>query len=227
MSREHFLPKDDPGKCAWVTNFAAKMAVHGPLTGFSVIELTGIANDAAYFVWLCDCQNRYKSRAATWTAFKNLMRDTEGAPDDGPPAAPVLEPMPDPVAPGIFRRMLRHVGRIKKHPNYTEALGADLDIIGAEQVFDPATAQPAIQLRLSAGHPEVLWSKGPFDGVEIEVDRGGGWVFLAVDTVPDYVDTAPLPAAGQGATWRYRAIYRLGDERTGQWSNVAVIAVMG
>ena len=45
--------------------------------------------------------------------------------------------------------------------------------------------------------------------------------------MPDYTDTAPLPAAGESALWRYRAIYRLGDERIGQWSNIAVTSVMG
>ena len=74
----------------------------------------------------------------------------------------------------------------------------------------------------------MKWTKGGFDALEIWVDRGTGtFSYLANDTVPDYLDTAPLPAAGQSATWRYRAIYRLGDERVGQWSNVAVIAVMG
>jgi hypothetical protein len=59
------------------------------------------------------------------------------------------------------------------------------------------------------------------------VDRGSGFVFLAIDTVPDYLDTAALPAAGASAAWKYRAIYRLSDERVGQWSNVASISVMG
>ena len=35
-----------------------------------------------------------------------------------------------------------------------------------------------------------------------------GFVFLAIDTVPDYNDTAPLPPAGQSALWKYMAIYR-------------------
>ena len=51
MRRDHYLPKDDPGKVTWSSNFAAKMATHGPLTGFTVIELTGITEDAAYFAW--------------------------------------------------------------------------------------------------------------------------------------------------------------------------------
>ena len=61
------------------------------------------------------------------------------------------------------------------------------------------------------------------------VDRGDGkgFVFLAVDTVPDYTDTAAMPPAGQSALWKYKAIYLQGDDRVGQWSDVVSIPVAG
>ena len=66
------------------------------------------------------------------------------------------------------------------------------------------------------------------DSVEIWVDRGSGtFAFLALDSQPDYRDTAPLPAPGLGAVWRYKAIYRLHDDQVGQWSDVASMSVMG
>ena len=45
-----------------------------------------------------------------------------------------------------------------------------------------------------------------------------------MDTTPNYADTAPLPPAGQGALWKYKAIYRQGDQRVRQWSDVERIA---
>ena len=45
--------------------------------------------------------------------------------------------------------------------------------------------------------------------------------------MPDYLDTAALPAAGTSAVWKYKAIYRLNDEQVGQWSDIASISVMG
>jgi len=45
--------------------------------------------------------------------------------------------------------------------------------------------------------------------------------------VPDYLDTAGLPPAGQSAAWKYRAIYLLDDQPVGQWSDPVSIAVMG
>ena len=127
----------------------------------------------------------------------------------------------------LLPELLSKITRIKAHPGYTEAIGQDLNIIGAEQTVDTGNAKPALKLELAAGHPNVKWPKGAFDAVEIWVDRGAGSSFLAIDTVPDYLDTAPLPAPGASAVWKYKAIYRLNDTQVGQWSDVVSIAVQG
>jgi hypothetical protein len=55
----------------------------------------------------------------------------------------------------------------------------------------------------------------------------GTFNFPALDTIPDYLGTTALPAPGASAVWKYKAIYRLGDEQVGQWSDEARISVMG
>ena len=66
--------------------------------------------------------------------------------------------------------------------------------------------KPILNLTLQAGHPNVGWSKSGMDGIEIWVDRDTGtFAFLTIDTVPDYLDTFALPAAGASAVWRYKA----------------------
>ena len=37
----------------------------------------------------------------------------------------------------------------------------------------------------------------------------------------------PSATAGQSALWKYKAIYRQGDDRVGQWSDVVSILVAG
>jgi hypothetical protein len=71
------------------------------------------------------------------------------------------------------------------------------------------------------------WTKARMECLCIEVGWGQGWQFLAVDSMPDYLDTTPLPPVGQSAVWKYRAIYLLDDQPTGQWSDPVSIAVMG
>ncbi|MCX6872808.1 MAG: hypothetical protein NTW21_03225 [Verrucomicrobia bacterium] len=57
------------------------------------------------------------------------------------------------------------------------------------------------------------------------LDRGDGkgYTLLAYDSTPGYADTTPLPATP--AKWKYKAIYRVGDERVGLWSAEVSIAV--
>ena len=63
------------------------------------------------------------------------------------------------------------------------------------------------------------------DLCELQVDRGQGWQLLAMDTTPNYTDTAPFPATP--TKWKYRAIYRVGDAQVGVWSGVVEIVVGG
>ena len=59
--------------------------------------------------------------------------------------------------------------------------------------------------------------------LEIEVDRGSGFQFLTIDTTPNYTDTTALPATAQ--KWTYRAIFRDGEGRDGQWSALVSITL--
>jgi hypothetical protein len=77
---------------------------------------------------------------------------------------------------------------------------------------------------VTGGRVRVGWTRGKADSLEVHVDRDGkGFVFLAVDSVPDYIDTEALPSTP--AVWKYKAIYRKADERIGQWSLVVSVPV--
>ena len=61
--------------------------------------------------------------------------------------------------------------------------------------------------------------------LENQADRGAGWTPLAFDTTPNYIDTAPFPAAP--AKWKYKAIYHAGDQQVGLWSAEASVMLGG
>ncbi|HEV2804632.1 MAG TPA: hypothetical protein VGW57_06865 [Chthoniobacterales bacterium] len=111
-------------------------------------------------------------------------------------------------------------------------IGQSLGIEGSQQTGpDYATLQPHLDVSISG--TQVLlgldWSgyRDYLDLCEIQVDRGAGagFVALAFDTTPGYTDTQPFPAAP--VKWTYRAIYRVGDSRVGQWSNPVSVTVGG
>jgi len=226
MPKAHYLPFDDPGKCTWFNNFAMKLPTYSATLGITPAEEAAVADDNTFWQYVCEARNQFHQYAKDWTAYKNHARNGTAIGDL--PTPPTLPAAPGTlVAANIFGRITTLVARIKKHPGYTEAIGQDLDIIGAEQTVDLNTLKPVLKLVLQAGRPNVQWKKTVADALELQVDRGNGFVFLAIDTVPDYLDTFALPAAGASAVWKYKAIYRINDEQVGQWSDVSSISVMG
>jgi hypothetical protein len=92
----------------------------------------------------------------------------------------------------------------------------------------PASS-PSCKSSCKPGIPSSVGASRGMDSLELWVDRGDGkgFVFLAIDTVPGYTDTAALPAPGASAVWKYKGIYRESDAQVGQWSDVATTTVAG
>jgi hypothetical protein len=178
----------------------------------------------AFFSYALNAVEVFTTAKEQRVNYKNVLRDgpigkIAGVVSDVLP----LGTKPVEVTPGIIPRITQLVQRIKSNPAYTEAMGKDLGIIGASLVVDFDTLKPSLKLVMKGGQVEVQWVRGEADAVYIEVDRGNGlWQFLAVDTVPHYTDSVSITTH---ANWKYRAIYLIRDERIGQWSDVASIAV--
>ena len=224
MSKNRYLPQSDKDRAVWLNNFSGKLGGYATLLGLSAAEVASAVADALMFVYLLNLVEIFTTAKEQRVNYKNLIKDGPiGTPAGAFPAAPSVAAAPAAVAPGIFPRVGQLVQRIKNSASYTEAIGKDLGIIGADVAFDSAIMKPVLKLVPKGGQVEVQWTKGDADALYIETDKGTGtWAFLSVDTVPHYTDTTPI--AGH-ATWKYRAIYLMADERVGQWSDVASIAV--
>jgi len=227
MPKSYYLPADEPGKGAWLTNLSAKLPSYSAVLGLSAADVASVTADALFFNYCLNSVGQVAAYSQQWTAYKNAARNGTSPALGAYPAAPVFAAAPAMVAPGIFSRATAIVARIKVAPGYTDSIGQALQIIGADQTVDVNSMKPVITADLDAGQVDIGWTKQGMDGIEIQVDRGTGFVFLAIDTIPGYTDTAPMPAAGQSALWKYKAIYRQGDDRVGQWSDVVSIPVAG
>ena len=89
--------------------------------------------------------------------------------------------------------------------------------------------KPVLKPILSAVGVLLGWSWQGFgkflDALEILVDCGDGHGYVAhtIDTTPNYFDTAPMPAAP--AKWTYQAVFRVGEQRVGQWNDPVSVMV--
>lgn len=227
MSKAYYLPSDDAGKAAWLNNLVAKLPMYQGSVGLTPADVTSITNDAAYFAYCLNAQTQVAAYAQQWTTYKNAARNGTGTSLGQAPVLPSLGTAPTTVAPGIIARATALAARIKVAPGYTASIGQALQLIGAEQTVDVNSLKPVLDVKLDAGQVTIGWTKQGMDGLEIQVDRGTGFVFLAIDTIPNYTDTQPMPAAGQSALWKYKGIYLQADQRVGQWSDVVSLPVAG
>ena len=231
MAKQSFLPRTDAGKLAWLKNFSSKLPAYAAKYGISPDEVNDTLLGAlvlAFWLDYLNQQTQYMHKVAQYK--QELMKGTAaGAAAPMAPVAPVMNGVPGTVLPDIIGRATSIGVRIKKHKDYSVSDGTDLDLEGAEIDVAPENEKPLITLSLvSGGHVNIDWAKGNMDGIDIYKDGGDGiFTFLAVDTFPGYIDNSTLPAAGQSALWRYKAIYRYHDEQVGEWSDVVSITVMG
>jgi hypothetical protein len=230
MSKTYYLPSDDNGKGAWLNNFAAKLPTYQAALGLTPDDVASTTADAAFFDYVLKDQTQVAAYSQQWTAYKNAARNGSGPALGDFPVPPVFPTtVPAMVAPGIIGRATALVARIKPAPGYTDSIGQALQIIGADHPVDPTTLKPILYVTLDAGVVDISWLKQGMDALELWVDRGDGkgFVFLAIDSIPDYTDTAAMPPAGQSALWKYKGIYIQADQRVGQWSDVVSIPVAG
>ncbi|MHB8261002.1 MAG: hypothetical protein ACYDEC_12070 [Bacteroidia bacterium] len=157
-------------------------------------------------------------------------------------AAPALPVFSSTVTPDIFGRVAKLITTIKNHDGYTENIGKDLGIIGADPYPTPrggstlstqrtSVLKPLLKIKFSkGGRPWLRWKKGHTHAIRIEVDRndGKGFVLLIVGTHNSYVDKFQLPLIDTSIIWKYRAIYLdKYEEEEGEWSEIAKVTVTG
>ncbi len=227
MPKSDYLEPNDEYFSAQLITFKNAIGGYSTLLGVSAAEVTAQAADADYMEFGLECLDLMRNGSKQWTAWKNLVRDGGTPPATGMPHLPVFPTTVAVVGLGTEPRFRALVKDIKGNANYNEAIGQALGIEGAMQTGpDLATIQPLLQLEGSGGMVNILWgwqgNSAFLDMIEVQVDRGTGFVLLAMDTTPNYTDTF-VPTAP--AKWTYRGIYRVGDGRVGQWSNEVSINV--
>jgi hypothetical protein len=232
MAKSNYLSAGDDAFAHQLQTFKNAIPGYAAQLGLTPAQVAAQAADADYFSYVLACQEIMANAAKQWTSWKDITRAGGNLPPTGAPVVPALPPAVPAVAPGVEVRFRALVKQIKANADYNESIGAALGIEGSQQLGpDFSVFGPVLDLSISGGQVTVSWGWQGFsaflDQCEIQVDRGDGkgMVLLAIDTTPNYTDTAAFPAAP--AKWTYQAIYRVGDQRVGQWSPQVSVTVGG
>lgn len=225
-AKAYYLPTSDQDRKVWLDNFRLKLATHAATVGVSPATVTSVTDDANMWNYILGEVATFTAEKEERVEYKNLLR---GGNENNPmPAAPGLPPAvvaPPVVKAGIFTRISKLVQVIKNHPAYTDSIGTDLGIIGADQLHDPDTLKPLLTGAQLAEGVKVGWHKRFADSIDIYVDRGAGFIFLANDTHPPYIDTVEVTAGAGAVIWKYKAVYRIADAPVGQFSDPIEVTV--
>lgn len=227
MKRQDYYPSRIADQIVWLTNFKNKLPGYQTTLGLAAGVVTAAVADAN---WLIYVLGSWLGAVRAWgPSTTDYVEEIQMG--SGTPALPVFSAPAPPsgvvsVPAGALLRIFDLVQDIKNATGYTEAIGLDLRIVGAEAAADHPV--PAFKTKVEDGAGcqcvRLTFTKYGHMGVYIESRRGGAsspWEFLGIDTESPYIDNRPLLVAGQPETREYRMRYWDKGTPNGDWTDVA------
>jgi hypothetical protein len=193
--------------------------------------VTASVSDARYGEYCCGAwltAAREFGPAAT-SAIEDLLGGAGGAAAVLPPfTMPALPAGVAAVPPGLLTRIFAFVQTIKARPEYTDAIGLQLGIVGQEDAAE--NPLPTFTLKPERGEGcqcvKIIFKKYGRQGVVIFSRRGGGaWEMLAIDLASPYMDERPLLVAGQPEVREYKLQFYDDAAPSGDFTDVASVSV--
>jgi hypothetical protein len=227
MAVQDYIPHREDELIAWFNNFATKITTYQAVLGLTAAEVSEVQAENLVVHNSILAVELARNEAREWVTFKNL--EIYGPIGGAMPSVPST-PTPaaiSPRAPGILIRTRALVTRIKAHPAYTAAMGADLGLIGPEESPPTEIKPTGSAVALPNFAAEIKFVKRRFDGVDIEGQRGSEmtWTYLAFDSSSPYIDNRPPVVANQTEQRRYRMRYRDSDVPVGVFSDTLTVTV--
>jgi len=197
MAKQYYLPTAETDKVIWLNNFAGKLNEHAATLSVDAATVTDIQNAAAYLGYIVGLHQALKNNVREMTAYKNsLIKGRNGQTIGTLPTLPDIGTAPTAVTFPIFARVQPLVQTLRNHPAYTESIGQDLGIIGAETSTGTDELKPTLVLSRVANHVLIKWKKGKATSIDIYVNRndGKGFTYLINDYSPNHEDPIMLAA---------------------------------
>lgn len=218
------IPVTENERLAWTLNFEDQFPPIAASLGFSSLEIDSLMNDCAMMRFVIVNNQASTAFSKTCTAFKNEMLGGVGE-NVNQPQIPVYQQTapPNMVKAGILERLNNAIQRAKLSSNFNQSIAGQLMITTAETIpLSPADGKPkANGTAITGSIVRIDWTKGKFDGVFIDSQRGDetDWTRLDFDMRSPYEDVRPPLAIGKPEERRYRLIYFIDNKPVGNYSD--------
>lgn len=233
MYRPSFIPRNNADLDVFLRNIIGKLPQYAAILNITQAEIAALTADSVMLTYYLTQLKWFEAAWEKRKAYGNIFIDGNigevlgsfpglTAPAAAPPAVPA----------GLVKRIVNLIIKITHTASYNEYMGRDLGIVAPAKAKTAAKAdsKPILKIILEGGHPVIKWIKGVMDGVDLYVDRndGKGFVLLYGCNGAKYKDLSPLPDSV--TTWIYKAVYKIGVEQIGSFSeptSIAVINILG
>lgn len=228
-----YLPKDETDKDEWFQNFSAKATESGANYGFTPEEIKQIQDDAMMVHNLVSGSAMAETNRREFVNFKRIM--LYGARNVATPVYPTTNIPAEPafllpMLAGIIQRTRSFVRRLKESTNYNEAVGADYRVLPIQQQgVLPENAQPKIKARaMASSEVDIDFSRGEFDGVEIELQRGEStdWNSIGRFYKSPAEDNNLPQTPNTPEVRRYRGRFLQGNKPVGIYSDIVSVVTI-
>jgi hypothetical protein len=233
MKHNNYYPLTQSLQLIWLANFSGKLPALATVLGLTTTQVTAAVADCKWLIYILEL---WLPAVRKWApSCTDASFEAQFGTGSAVQLLPVFvaPPLPEGVVavnPGALLRIFALVQDIKNSGKCSDANATNLGIVGSEQAGpDMTSIHPEIAASILGNHVFIKWGWGGYtdwlDSCEIQVDRadGKGFVMLVMDTTPGYTDTMPFPAVH--TVWTYRAIYRVGENQVGVWSQTVSVAV--
>lgn len=203
-----FVPGDNENLLVWATNLRDRIAVHGPTLGMTAAQITAYQGVLNVIIAALQAVVAAKSNLASAVANAKTRKQTDLS-KSGP--------------------VRTEINKWKASGLLSDAMAADMKIVGTGDVFDPATYKPVITASVFAGYVRIGFKKLGVDGLNIYSRLKGQttWKKLTFDTNSPYDDHTELAVAGAAEVREYRAIGVIDDIEIGLPSDIVSATFAG
>lgn len=226
MPANHYYPRRLQERGPWHANFAAQAAATGAAYGLSPADVAQIQTDAANVRLIVQWSEAVDAFAQAVTAYReSLLHGDRNKPAPAPPVAPAALSLGVGSMLGIVERTRRFIRVVKSSQGYTRAVGESYGIVPPERAKPgtprvSAEAFPGTRVRLR------LFKAG-YTLFAIDSRRGGGdWEQIGFSSRAVYLDDRAPLVLGQPERREYRVQGIVGNTRTGDLSDVAVVITL-
>lgn len=221
-TNEDWLPIKPEEFAEWLENFNTKLPAFAAKYNISAAELGQLVRDLAWTQYWVQAKLQTEMQKKQINDYFDTITKEPNEPQPAEPTLSLPPSTPDPVPPGMRKRVRDIAAKIKgQKAIYNQADGEVLGIVGAA-ASRPENPRPTFELAtLTNFSLQADYKKAGFKSIRFEYQhKGGAWQLAMIFTNSPGVFQVTPTVAGTAEQIFVRAIYLENNQPVGEYSDI-------